>query len=79
MLNIEDVKTRIQIYLKRQAVHPEAHSELSCGLNVQLVPSADALSAMTTVILVQDDHQTTLLGVDNMCRPGFLRPCLGEH
>jgi hypothetical protein len=36
------------------------------------------LIAVTTTILVQDDHQCTFLGVNNLCRPGTLAPCLGE-
>jgi hypothetical protein len=64
----------IRLYLKRQAVHPEAHSES------RLVDRtlADIFEAMTTTVFVQDDDHTLVLGVNNLCRPGTLRPCLGE-
>jgi len=33
---------------------------------------------MTTTVLVQDDYQTSVLGVNNLCRPGTQGSCLGE-
>jgi hypothetical protein len=34
---------------------------------------------MTATVLVQDDHQTSVLGVNNLCRPGTQGSCLGEQ
>jgi hypothetical protein len=71
----DDIVSSIRIYLKRRPVHPEAHSG---SRSLQVVRFADCLQGVTATVFVQDDHQTHVLGVNNLCRPGTLRPCLGK-
>jgi hypothetical protein len=71
----DDIVSSVRIYLKRRPVHPEAHSG---SRSLQVDRFADYFQGVTATVLVQDDHQTHVLGVNNLCRPGTLRPCLGK-